>query len=158
MSNYQRYSNFIVRSVDHIFKNFLNDPTVEEVFESQASQRDPKIVIEINGTLVGELLFNMPVKTLDLITKQMVPVTGMRSARKYHHDVGGELANLISGTFVNQLQFLRHNVRLSPPEFGEDPITLKTFYENINLSFKSSFGGFDVDLFYKDNLGARGTR
>jgi len=33
----------------------------------------------------------------------------------------------------------------------EDPIALKTFYENINLSFKSSFGGFDVDLYYKEN-------
>ena len=74
-----------------------------------------------------------------------------RAIRKNCPDVAGELANLITGTFANQMQFLNHELRLSPPEVEEDPITLKTFYENINLSFKSSFGGFDIDLYYKEN-------
>ncbi len=152
MSNYRKYSHLIVRSVDHIFKNFLNDTRIEEVFEAQSSGKDSKVAIEIEGTLSGELVFNIPVKTLDLITKKMIPDLTSRAVRQYHHDVAGEIANLISGTFANQLQFLKHEVRLSPPEIDDDPISLKTFYENINLSFKSSFGGFDIDLYYKENI------
>jgi CheY-specific phosphatase CheX len=152
MSNYEKYSRFIVRSVDHIFKNFLNDASVEEVYESQASTpHASSVAIEIEGTLKGELIFNIPMKTLDLITKRMIPDLTPRTVKKHHPDVAGEIANLISGTFANQLQFLRHNVRLSAPEFGEDPIALKAFYENINLSFKTSYGGFDVDLYYKED-------
>jgi len=51
MSNYERYSRFIVRSVDHIFKNFLNDHTIEEVYESQSTEVDRKVAIEIEGTI-----------------------------------------------------------------------------------------------------------
>ncbi|MGV7929948.1 MAG: chemotaxis protein CheX [Spirochaetota bacterium] len=151
MSNYERYSRFIVRSVDHIFKNFLNDPTIEEVYESQSSEVDRKVAIEIEGTISGELVINLPQKTLGLITRRMVQNDNPRALKKYYNDVAGELANLISGTFANQMQFLNHELRLSPPEVEEDPISLKTFYENINLSFKSSFGGFDIDLYYKEN-------
>lgn len=151
MSNYERYSRFIVRSVDHIFKNFLNDHTIEEVYESQSTEVDRKVAIEIEGTISGELVINLPQKTLGLITRRMVQNDNPRALKKYYNDVAGELANLISGTFANQMQFLNHELRLSPPEVEEDPITLKTFYENINLSFKSSFGGFDIDLYYKEN-------
>ncbi|MBP7603614.1 MAG: chemotaxis protein CheX [Spirochaetes bacterium] len=151
MSNYERYSRFIVRSVDHIFKNFLNDHTIEEVYESQSTEVDRKVAIEIEGTISGELVINLPQKTLGLITRRMVQNDNPRTLKKYYNDVAGELANLISGTFANQMQFLNHELRLSPPEVEEDPITLKTFYENINLSFKSSFGGFDIDLYYKEN-------
>ncbi|HNU91537.1 MAG TPA: chemotaxis protein CheX [Spirochaetota bacterium] len=151
MSNYERYSRFIVRSVDHIFKNFLNDHSIEEVYEAQSTEVDPKVAIEIEGTISGELIINLPKKTLGLITRQMIQNDNPRALRKYYNDVAGELANLISGTFANQMQFLNHEIRLSPPEVEEDPIALKTFYENINLSFKSSFGGFDVDLYYKEN-------
>lgn len=151
MSNYERYSRFIVRSVDHIFKNFLNDPTIEEVYESQSSEVDRKVAIEIEGTICGDLVINLPQKTLGLITRRMVQNDNPRALKKYYNDVAGELANLISGTFANQMQFLNHELRLSPPEVEEDPISLKTFYENINLSFKSSFGGFDIDLYYKEN-------
>ncbi len=150
MSNYDRYSRFIVRSVDHIFKNFLNDPTIEEVYESQSSEVDRKVAIEIEGTISGELVINLPQKTLGLITRRMVQNGNPRALKKYYNDVAGELANLISGTFANQMQFLNHELRLSPPEVEEDPIALKTLYENINLSFKSSFGGFDIDLYYKE--------
>ncbi|MCU0844553.1 MAG: chemotaxis protein CheX [Spirochaetes bacterium] len=151
MSNYERYSRFIVRSVDHIFKNFLNDPTIEEVYEAQSSRVDRKVAIEIEGTISGELIINLPQKTLGLITRRMVQNDNPRALKKYYNDVAGELANLISGTFANQMQFLNHELRLSPPEVEEDPIALKTLYENINLSFKSSFGGFDIDLYYKEN-------
>lgn len=151
MDNYRRYSHFIVRSVDHIFKTFLGDATIEEVFDTQSSKKDPWVVIEIEGTISGELVINLPHKTLDRITRRMLPDIRGRSLKKYRDEVAGELANMITGTFVNQLQFLKHNVRLSPPEFNEDPLTLKTFYENINLSFRSCFGGFDVDLYYRDN-------
>lgn len=151
MSNYERYSRFIVRSVDHIFKNFLNDHTIEEVYESQSTEVDRKVAIEIEGTISGELVINLPQKTLGLITRRMVQNDNPRTLKKYYNDVAGELANLISGTFANQMQFLNHELRLSPPEVEEDPIALKTFYENINLSFKSSFGGFDIDLYYKEN-------
>lgn len=151
MSNYERYSRFIVRSVDHIFKNFLNDHTIEEVYESQSTEVDRKVAIEIEGTISGELVINLPQKTLGLITRRMVQNDNPRALKKYYNDVAGELANLISGTFANQMQFLNHELRLSPPEVEEDPIALKTFYENINLSFKSSFGGFDIDLYYKEN-------
>lgn len=150
MDNYQKYSSYIVRSVDHIFKNFLNDSSLQEVYEAQSSQTDPKISVEIEGTLYGEIIFNIPVRTLNKITKRILPSANPRSLKKHHVDIAGELANLITGTFANQLQFLQHNVRLSAPDFNDDQIALKTFYQNINLSFRSGFGGFDVDLYYKE--------
>jgi CheY-specific phosphatase CheX len=151
MGNYDRYSRFIVRSVDHIFKNFLNDSNIAEVFEPQSKSNMHLVTIEIQGTLSGELIFNLPLRTLDLITKKMIPGANSRSMKKHYNDVAGELANLISGTFVNQLQFLNHQVRLSPPEVDDEPAGLRTFFENINLSFVSSYGGFDIDLYYKEN-------
>lgn len=150
MSNYKRYSKYIVRSVNHIFKNFLNDETIKEVYETQSKKKDPQIAVEIEGTLIGEIVINMPVSTLDLITKQFINKSDKRSIRRYHSDVAGELANLITGTFANQLQYAQHEIQLAPPEFNDDPISLKTLYDNINLSFKSSYGGFDIDFYYKD--------
>ena len=64
--------------------------------------------------------------------------------------VAGEIANLITGTFANQLQFDDYDIVLSPPEFNDDPILMKALYDNVNLSFSSSFGGFDIDLYYKE--------
>lgn len=151
MSNYRRYSHFITRSVDHIFKNFLNDHSIQEVFETQSTGKNKRISIEIDGTISGELIINIPVKTLDHITKKLVPNANTRELKQYYSDIAGEIANQISGTFANQLQFLKHDVRLAPPEIDDDATTLKTLYENINLSFRSIFGGFDVDLFYKEN-------
>ncbi len=59
----------------------------------------------------------------------MVQNDNPRALKKYYNDVAGELANLISGTFANQMQFLNHELRLSTAEVEEDPISLKTFYE-----------------------------
>ena len=151
MNNYERYTRILARSVDHIFKNFLQDPDIREVFTSQSNQHDPKVTIELDGTLKGELIINFPESTLQQLTKNFFGNT-KSNLKKYYPDVAGEIANLITGTFINQLQFVKHNVKPSPPEYNEEQIPLKTLYENINLSFESRFGGFDIDFYYKDLL------
>lgn len=150
MGDYALYSRYLVRSVNHIFKQFLGDTTIEEVYETQSGPKDPRVAVEINGTLKGEIIINLPVETLNFITKKFIGEKDNRSIKKYHLDVAGELANLITGTFANQLQFNKHSIILSPPEFGEDPISIKALYDNVNLSFNSVFGGFDVDLYFKE--------
>lgn len=150
MSNSERYSEFIVRSVDHIFKKFLQDESIEEVYETQTSEEDHQVAVEITGTLQGEIVINLPDNTLSLLTKKFIG--GKKGAKKHYGDVAGEIANLITGTFANQMQFDEHDIILSPPEFNDDPISMKALYDNINLSFSSSFGGFDVDLYYKEDL------
>jgi CheY-specific phosphatase CheX len=152
MGNYDRYSRYLVRSVTHIFKNFLEDGTIEEVFETQSRDRDPLVVVEIGGTMKGEIILNLPKKTLDRITMKFINSNDARAVRNCHGDVAGELANLITGTFANQMQYVEHNIRLNAPEFNDDPISVKTLYENINLSFSSKYGGFDIDFYFKENL------
>jgi len=150
MIDTDRYSRYLVRSVNHIFKNFLGDTSVEEVYETQSRAKDPLVVVEINGTMKGEIIINLPKKTLDLITQKFISSDDVKTIRKYHGDVAGELANLITGTFANQMQFLKHDIKLNAPEFNDDPISIKTLYENINLSFNSKFGGFDIDFYFKE--------
>jgi CheY-specific phosphatase CheX len=153
MNSYDRYYNCIIRSVDHIFKKFFNDNAITEVFESQSTGSDAKVAVEIDGSLLGEIILNIPKTTLNLLIKRMIPDAkpNARSLQKHYADVAGELANMITGTFANQLQFVEKDIRLSPPEFDTDLITMKALYENINISFESSFGGFDVDLYYREN-------
>jgi CheY-specific phosphatase CheX len=150
-SNYAAYSRILTKSVNHIFKKFLNDTLIEEVFETQAGQRDPQVAVEINGTLKGEVIINIPQKTLAQISKYFVGDPKAKLSKSIYVDVAGELANLITGTFANYMQYANHDIRLSPPAFNEDPISIKALYENVNMSFNSSFGGFDVDLYYRDN-------
>ncbi len=150
MNNYDRYSKYLVRSVNHIFKHFLDDLSVEEVFESQSNGKDPLVTVEIAGTLVGEIIINLPKKTLDQITMKFINSRDLKAIRKNHGDVAGELANLITGTFANQMQYMEHDIRLNAPEFNDDPIGMKALYENINLSFNSKYGGFDIDFYYKE--------
>ncbi len=150
MNNYDRYSKYLVRSVNHIFKHFLDDVSVEEVFESQSNGKDPLVTVEIAGTLVGEIIINLPKKTLDQITMKFINSRDLKAIRKNHGDVAGELANLITGTFANQMQYMEHDIRLNAPEFNDDPIGMKALYENINLSFNSKYGGFDIDFYYKE--------
>ncbi len=149
INSYDQYARLIIRSVNHIFKNFLKDNSIEEVLESQSSKGDPSVAIGISGTLKGELIINLPASTLNNITKYFFKTAGGKSAKKHYEEVAGEIANLITGTFANQLQFLNHTVRLSPPEFNEEDVTTRTLYDNINLSFISQYGGFDVDLYYR---------
>ncbi len=150
MIDTDRYSRYLVRSVNHIFKHFLDDASVEEVYETQSGNKDPLVVVEINGTMKGEIIINLPKKTLDGITMKFINSSDVKTIRKYHGDVAGELANMITGTFANQMQFLKHDIKLNAPEFNDDPISIKTLYENINLSFNSKFGGFDIDFYFKD--------
>jgi len=151
MSGYERYSKYLVRSVNHIFKHFLDDSSVEEVYETQSTDKDPHVAVEIDGTLSGEIMINLPKKTLDLITRKFIRSDDPRYIRKSYNDVAGELANLITGTFANQMQYANHEIKLNAPEFNDDPITMKALYENINLSFNSIYGGFDIDFYYKEN-------
>ncbi len=150
MIDTDRYSRYLVRSVNHIFKQFLDDASIEEVYETQSGSKDPLVVVEINGTMKGEIIINLPKKTLDGITMKFVNSSDVKTIRKYHGDVAGELANMITGTFANQMQFLKHDIKLNAPEFNDDPISMKTLYENINLSFSSKFGGFDIDFYFKE--------
>jgi len=150
MDNIDRYSRYLLRSVKHIFKKFLEDNSIEEIYETQARETDSRVAVEMEGTIKGELIIYLPEKTLNAVTKKFIGEKNKSQAVEHYQDVAGELANLVSGTFVNQMQYEDHNILLFPPEFDDDPIAMKTLYENINLSFSSSYGGFDVDLYFKE--------
>lgn len=149
MSDYNTYSKVLTKSVSHIFKNFLKDSGIEEVYETQSSENDPHVAVEINGSLEGEIVINIPQSTLTQISKCFTGDSRKRITKSVSADVAGELANLITGTFANLMQYAEHDILLAPPEFNDDPIQIKTLYENVNISFNSSFGGFDIDLYYR---------
>ena len=151
MSSYEDYSRILTKSVSHIFHKFLQDENLSEVYEGQSNGKDPKVAVEISGTLKGEIIINMPQKTLTQISRKFIGDPKAKITKNVSADVAGELANLITGTFANLMQYARHDIRLSPPEFNEDPITMKALYNNVNISFLSSYGGFDIDLYYRDN-------
>jgi CheY-specific phosphatase CheX len=151
MSDHDLYSRCLVRSVNHIFKNFLADTSISESYETQTGRNDAWVAIEFDGSLVGEVIINLPDTTLKKITKKFINQSDTKTINSCKPEVAGEIANLITGTFANQLQYADHSINLAPPEFTEDPISIKALYENINLSFTSSYGGFDVDLYYKEN-------
>lgn len=156
VSNYSRkYAKGVENSVKHIFNNFLNDNSVTEVFASQTGKSNPdyhKVWIEIDGTFEGEIAILLPRDTLMNLTKYFNPSVKQSALKAAMRDVSGELANQITGTLANQLQYIDHTVRLAPPEFDDDPIQVKAFYDNISISFSTSFGGFDIELYYKDGL------
>jgi CheY-specific phosphatase CheX len=147
----EAYSKILIKSVNHIFKKFLNDNSIVEVYESQAKKSDPLVAIEISGTLNGEVIINIPQKTLDQIAKKFIGNPKAKITKGSSVDIAGELANLITGTFANLMQYAEHELILSPPEFNDDPINIKTLYDNINISFISSYGGFDIDFYYREN-------
>ncbi|HON77341.1 MAG TPA: chemotaxis protein CheX [Spirochaetota bacterium] len=149
MKDYNKYSKLVVRSVNHIFKNFLKDPSIKEILVSQAGDDDPRVSIEIDGSLKGELIICFPGDTLNHITKFFFKGSAARSLKKHYEEVAGEIANLVTGTFANQLQFDNMDVRLSAPEFNDDTKTMRMLYTTVNLSFESGFGGFDVNLYYR---------
>jgi len=151
MKEYEAYSKILTKSVNHIFKKFLGDNNIVEVYESQANKNDPLVAVEIGGTLSGEVVINMPQKTLDQISRKFIGNPNAKISKSVRIDIAGELANLITGTFANLMQYAEHNLILSPPEFNDDPINIKTLYDNVNISFTSSFGGFDIDFYYREN-------
>lgn len=151
MSGRQTYSKMITHAVSYIFKHFLDDASISEIYETQSSEKSYITAVEIKGTLKGEILISMPMATLELITRKFAGKTKGKALERSCQDVAGELTNMITGTFANQMQFAGHNLYLQPPEVNEDPISMKALYENINLSFSSAFGGLDVDLYYKES-------
>ena len=150
MNEYDTYHKILTKSVNHIFNKFLDDD-VTEAFESQASEKDLLVAVEIDGTLSGELIINIPLKTIEQIAKKFMGKPKSKFSKSSSIDIAGELANLITGTFANLMQYAEHDIILSPPEFNDDPISIKTLYNNVNISFVSSYGGFDVDFYYRDN-------
>ncbi len=151
MSDFSRkYEKALTRSVIHIFTNFFKDEQIQESFHTQTIKNDTKVWIEITGSFTGEIVITLKDETLKGLIRLFHPRVKEKTLLKHKDDVIGEMANLITGTFANQLQYLDHDIRLSPPEFEEDPIQMKALYNNINCSFNSSYGGFDVDLYYKD--------
>lgn len=151
-NSYRRYSKCLERSVLHIFNNLFQDKSITEIYESQSKKSAPMVAIEFDGTFQGEILFSVPKSTLKALGKKINPDFTSKMTKSHYNDIAGELANMITGTLANQLQYIDHNIRLYPPEFDQDMINLKTFYDTITMSFTSEFGGFDIDLYYKDNI------
>ncbi|MFW5807944.1 MAG: chemotaxis protein CheX [Spirochaetota bacterium] len=146
----RKYEKALVRSVLHIFNNFFSDETAEEAYQTQSSSSGDHVWIEIAGSFSGEIVISLPHDTLVNLIRIFHPRSQEKTLMKHKNDVIGEMANLITGTFANQLQYLNHDIRLSPPEFDEEPIQMKALYHNINCSFMTTYGGFDVDLYYKE--------
>ena len=146
----EKYANFLLKAVKYIFKRFLEDENIKEVLELNFKDKVNKIVIEISGTLKGEILIHLPQNTLKQITKKFIGSPDEKLLKPYYKDVGGEIVNQITGTFANQMQFEGHDIILTPPEFNDDPISMKALYENINICFDSSYGPFEVDLYFRE--------
>ena len=149
MSLYQDYANLMKKSINHIFASLFNDQSIKEVYDSLIHEKSTQVAVEFKGTLRGEIIIKLPKKTLTGMARKFITSPNSRISKKVSEDVAGEIANLITGTFANQLQYLNHEIILLPPEINNDPISMKALYENINLSFQSDFGGFDIDLFFR---------
>lgn len=153
MSDFRKkYNKGLERAVLHIFNNFLSDSSIKEVTESQSGKKSHIVWIEMNGTFEGEMQITLCDSMIGELVHLFHKDETLKKTKALIKDVSGEIANLISGTFVNQLQYIGHDIRVSPPEFEEDPISMKALYENISLSFVSVYGGFDIDIYYKDYL------
>lgn len=148
--SYRKYSQCLERSVKHIFNNLFEDLSIDEIFEKDRISGGITVLIEMDGTLKGALRIRLPDATVKSLTKKMHPTAKSSKNREHMEDIAGEMGNLIAGTFANQLQFIRHSIRLFPPEFGDDLVGITTFYENINMIFESAYGLLAVDLFYKE--------
>ena len=147
----EKYAKFLLRSVKYIFKRFLEDENIKEIFEFSGKGRLNRIVIEFSGTMKGEIVIYIPQDTLKQITKKFINTSDEKVLRQYYKDVGGEVVNQITGTFANQMQYEGHDIILTAPEFNNDSILMKALYENINMYFNSSYGFFEVDLYFREN-------
>ena len=150
-SEYQQYSLCLERAVKHIFTSLFGDPSVDEVFEAPPIKSAYTVLLEMDGTMKGALKIQLPKKTIRALAQKMFTNSSASQIEEHSEDIAGEMANQIAGTFSNQLQFIKHSIRLFPPEFGEDLVGLTTFYENINMVFESKYGNFEIDLYYKDS-------
>ena len=150
--NYRKYSKCLERSVKHIFTNFLGDASVKTVAEA-CKKADYKVWLEIEGSFCGEIFLKFPDGTMKKITEQLYSDVKGKALKQASMDIMGELANMITGTFANQLQFLNHDLILNAPEFENDPIPMKALYENISLTFESDFGLFEAEVFFRNEEG-----
>jgi CheY-specific phosphatase CheX len=107
----------------------------------------------MDGSISGEILYYFPRETIKKILDKMMPSQmGKKLLKKTLHDAANELGNMITGTFVNQMQYLNHEIFVSPPEVQEQREEyMRTLFETVNLSFDCELGGFDIDFFYKEN-------
>jgi CheY-specific phosphatase CheX len=148
--NYRKYSQCLERSVKHIFTSLFDDPSIDEIFDTPRISGGYTVLIEMDGTLKGALRLQFPAQTVKSLAKKIDPGAKGAKAAEQAEDIAGEMGNLIAGTLANQLQFIRHSIRLFPPEFGDDLVGMTTFFENINMVFSSIYGNFAIDLFYKE--------
>jgi CheY-specific phosphatase CheX len=58
---------------------------------------------------------------------------------------------MITGNFVTQRQYAGYELRVTPPEIQEgDEDYVRALYDSLTLSFTSSLGPFDMDLYYRE--------
>ena len=150
MSNYRKFSQCLERSVKHIFRNLFGDSSIDEVFDESPSHFGKTVMIEMDGTVKGALRIRLPDPTIKSLAKAIDPDAKGKQFSATAEDVAGEMGNLIAGTLVNQLQYINHSIKLYPPEFGEDLLGTTALYENVNMTFRSAYGAFVVDLYYKE--------
>lgn len=153
MSDYKIYRNYLTKSVYHIFKNLLQDAGIESVYDNPTSSSLLRISVDMRGSIKGEILFHYPRNTIKNVFHAMNGANApKRISKETLVDVASELSNMITGTFVNQMQFVDHNIDVSPPELQEDDEEyIRTLYENVNLSFRGQMGTFDIDFYYREN-------
>ncbi|MGL4368442.1 MAG: chemotaxis protein CheX [Spirochaetota bacterium] len=150
MSNYRKFSQCLERSVKHIFTNLFGDSSIDEVFDENPVSFGKTVMIEMDGTVKGALRIQLPEPTIRSLAKTIDADAKGKKFSAVAEDVAGEMGNLIAGTLVNQLQYINHSIKLFPPEFGDDLLGTTALYENVNMTFRSSFGAFVVDLYYKE--------
>ena len=150
MSNYRKFSQCLERSVKHIFTNLFGDASIDEVFDETPSAFGKTVMIEMDGTVKGALRIQLPEPTIKSLAKTIDPNAKGKQFSATAEDVAGEMGNLIAGTLVNQLQYINHSIKLFPPEFGDDLLGTTALYENVNMTFRSAYGAFVVDLYYKE--------
>lgn len=153
MSQYRIYSKCLIRSVEYIFNNLLEQEFIDLSAETQAKNGTLTVSVEVAGTLQGELIYLYPQATIRKVFGKMMPNGPKKMGKNAMVDVAKELSNMITGNFVNQMQYLDHDIIVHPPEIRDEKEEyMRALFESVNLSFTSSLGGFDVDFYYREKL------
>jgi len=149
VSGYRKYNDYLYRSAVFVFRNFIKDE-LEPVSEYTPAKKLILTSVDVVGTLKGELLFRFPKETIGKIAERMIPGLKKKNAALLE-DVACELSNMVTGTFVNHLQFLKHELEVLPPEILDgDEEYVRTLYDSVNLSFQGQVGFFDIDFYFKE--------
>lgn len=145
---YHQLNDWLFRAVDHIFSNFLQDK-VQLVMESSVAGQVLLVSVDLRGSIKGELIYRYSKETIKKAMKHISP--NKRGTKENLEDVASELSNMITGSFINQLQYADYELRVTPPEIQEgDEEYVRALYESLALSFTSSMGPFDMDLYYRE--------